>query len=196
MSPISKEFWHELSEFQRTRKEVKPLITQYEVYIPWQLPLRAQQPCEQFLTVKSWIIKSTGVRRVSYCIRIGIRSQKKTYAGVRKEVNRAWLNYLHVIPHNDLRDWPHHLKFENLTSIAIMEHTLMNVNPIDASNSTSDRNVAKDRRATDLDAALTPALDGANTPSYELTVHDNASQNELVVSGMTPQDQAKTDQLY
>jgi len=179
------------------RKEVKPLVSQYEVYIPWQLPLRAQQPYKQFLTVMSWIIKSIGVRRVSYCIGIGIRSQKKTwYAGVRKDVNRAWIDYLHVIPQDDPRDWPHHLKFENLTSLALIEHTLMNLNPIDASNSTSDRNIANDRRAMDLYAALTPALDGANTPSKELTVSDNASQNELAVTGMTPQDQTKTDQLY
>jgi len=124
MSSIAEEFWHELSEFQRRRQEVKPLISQYEVYVPWQLPLHAQQPYEQFLTVMSWINKSTGARRVSYCIRIGIWSQKKTlYAGVRKDVNRAWLDYLHVIPHYDPPDWPHHLKFENLTSLVVIEHT-------------------------------------------------------------------------
>jgi len=64
----------------------------YEVHIPWQLPLCAQQPYERFLTVVSSIIKTTVVRRVSYCIRIRIRSQEKTlYTGVRKDVNKLGL---------------------------------------------------------------------------------------------------------
>jgi len=122
------------SDAQKTLKELKTLIQPYEACRPWQLPLCSQQPYEQLLTIMSWIIKSTGIRFLSYCIRIRIVPQEKTYAGIRKDVNKAWLDYLHAIPHDDPRDCLPHLKFENLTSLAILEHTLLNQATIDASS--------------------------------------------------------------
>jgi len=46
---------------------------------------------------------------------------KTLYVGVRKDAAKMWLNYIHILPNDDLRDWPSHVKFENPTTRAIRE---------------------------------------------------------------------------